>query len=257
MALLTVKDGGKTAELHIYDFIGEDFFGDGISARNVVRELNAAGPLERIEVRINSPGGVVADGNAIYNALVRHQARVVVNIDGHALSAASVIAMAGDDILMAENAMMMIHEAWGVTRGPAADHEASATVLRKLSEAAANVYAKRSGLGREELLKLMADETWFTADEAKDKGLCTEVVPAKSAPQACWDPKWSEFAHAAFRHTPDSVRKAPRAPARAPETKAESRAPQSSGRSALVPTALAKLAGERPRARLGDLVRKK
>jgi hypothetical protein len=124
-----------------------------------------------------------------------------------------------------------------------------------MSDAAGNVYAKRSGMDKAEVLALMAAETWLTADEAKEKGFATEVVAAKSAPQSCWDPRWSEFAQAAFRHTPDSVRKAPRAPVRAPETKADI-APQSSRRSALVPTALAKLAGERSRVRIGDLVRK-
>lgn len=256
MDILRTKDGGKTAELLVYDIIGADFFGEGLTARSVLEALNKVGNVETIEVRINSPGGNVSDGTAIYNALVRHSARVVVEIDGHALSAASLIAMAGDDIRMAENAMMMIHEAWGMTRGPARDHEATASSLRKMSDSAAVVYAKRSGLSKEDVLALMAAETWFTAEDAKEKGLATEVVGAKSAPQACWDPKWSEFAQAAFRHTPDSVRKAPRAQVQPPRAKAEHIAPQSSSRTALVPTALAKLAGERRGARLGDLVRK-
>src|ERR1700722_3843695 len=105
-----VATAPREVEMYIYDVIGEDWWtGGGITAVDVTKQLDDAGPLDKIIVRINSPGGDVFDGMAIYNALVRNSARVVVEIDCLAASAASFIAMAGEEINMAENAFMMIH----------------------------------------------------------------------------------------------------------------------------------------------------
>ena len=258
MSILRMKDGGKTAEILVYDLIGLTFFEDGITAKSVSDALADAGNVETIEVRINSPGGNIADGTAIYNALHRHKARVVVEIDGHALSAASLIAMAGDEIRMAENAMMMIHEAWGMTRGNAADHEQTARMLKKMSDGAASVYAARAGLDKDEVLQLMAAETWFTAEDALEKGLATSVVAAKTEAQSAWQSKWQPML-TAFQHAPEDMRKLKNAPPprREPPKKSNATpsAPQSSAMKALVPTALSKLASERASVRLGDLVR--
>src|SRR3990167_5198523 len=102
------------AEILIYEFIGEDFWsGRGMDAKRFSDELKALGDINKIIVRINSPGGDVFDGNTIYNILKAHKAQVEVRIDGIAASIASVIAMAGDKIIMPENAMMMIHNPWG------------------------------------------------------------------------------------------------------------------------------------------------
>lgn len=250
--IMRLKDGGKTAELLIYDIIGADMFGEGLTARRVREQLNVAGNLgdiETIEVRINSPGGNVSDGAAIYTALHQHPARIVVEIDGHALSAASLIAMAGDEIRMSANGVMMIHEAWGVSRGPAADHEAVAVQLRKLTDSAAATYAARSGQTKEAVLKLLEAETWMTGEEAKELGFATKVLPPKSGAQACWDPQWSELARM-YKHTPDQVRNAPGADS----SKRGGQPPRSDeARLASVPAALGKLASERPRVLLGHL----
>src|SRR5262245_44342296 len=100
----------RTAEVLLHDVIGEDLFG-GISSKNFAEQLNSFGALDEIRVRVNSPGGNVFDGNAIYNALKNNPARVVVEIEGVAASAASYIAMAGDEIVADENAYLVIHQA--------------------------------------------------------------------------------------------------------------------------------------------------
>jgi len=164
------------AELLIYEDIGGWW---GITAAELERELRRV-EVQEITVRINSYGGEAFEGIAIHNLLTRHDARVVVHVDGIAASAASIISMAGDEIHMAANAMMMIHEAWGMTQGPAEDHEKHAAMLRKLNRASGETYAGRTQREIEDVLKLMADETWMTAQDALAMGFATHVTPAKS-----------------------------------------------------------------------------
>src|SRR5512143_723318 len=99
-------------EILIYDLIGSDWYGDGSSAKGMADALKALGDIARLDIRINSPGGSAWDGIAIYNVLRRHPAAKTVYVDGVALSAASLVAMAGDRIIMPQNAMMMIHDPW-------------------------------------------------------------------------------------------------------------------------------------------------
>ena len=171
-----------SAEVLIYDYIGEDGLGGGVSAKGFAERLDALGPLNTITVRINSPGGSAWDGAAIYNALVRHPAKVNVEIDGIAASAASFIAMAGDKIRMAENATLMIHQASALVIGPANDMEKMATVLRKLDGQIASVYAKRTNRRPETWLKAMEEESWYTAEEAVEERLADEITPNKKRP---------------------------------------------------------------------------
>jgi len=203
MDILTLSNGGKSGELLIYEDIGENWWtGGGVSAVLVHKLLKDAGDkLEELTVRINSPGGVVTDGSAIYNALNRHKARVIVEIDGIAASAASVIAMAGDEIRIAKNALIMIHEASGGTWGDAADHEKTAGVLRRMSNAAIDIYAARTTTPRETLVEWVRDETWLSADEAIAAGFATHVIAAKEPPKGAWNPK----AVLKYKHVPQSL----------------------------------------------------
>ncbi|MFD1627659.1 head maturation protease, ClpP-related [Azospirillum griseum] len=174
-----VADGA--AEILIYDEIGAW----GITANQFVQDLRGLGAVSRIDVRINSPGGEVFDGLAIYNALSKHAAEIVVTIDGIAASIASVIAMAGKDIIMPENAMMMIHDPSGGVWGTAADMRRIADALDKGKQAIISAY-RRCGLADESLSQLMTDETWFSATDALEKGFCTKVEkPVKMS--ACFD----------------------------------------------------------------------
>lgn len=167
---------GEEVEILLYDEIG--FW--GIQARDFVRELKAV-TASTINLRINSPGGEVFDGHAIYNALRAHPARIVTHVDGIAASIASEIALAGDEILMAENAFLMIHDPWVLTIGNAADHRKSAEVLDKIGQSILDVYTKRSSLDEDEVRALMAEETWLTAEEAVASGFADSIEGGSDA----------------------------------------------------------------------------
>jgi ATP-dependent Clp protease protease subunit len=157
------KDGGQDAALHIYDQL---YPWDAKYVLAALREVKA----KTLNVNISSPGGDVFAGVAIYNALVRHSARVIVNVDGVAASIASVIAMAGDEIRMGEGAHMMIHDPHVFTAGTASELRETAKVLDKIAGSLAGIYAERTGKTEREVLELMAKTTWLTADEAIDEG---------------------------------------------------------------------------------------
>lgn len=170
----------KTAEVYIYDVIGMDFWtGGGVTAKGFAERLDELGPLDTITVRINSPGGDVFDGTAIYNALVRNPAHVVVEIDGLAASAASYIAMAGDEIRIAENGTMMIHQAQGGCMGDCEDMLKTAEILQKLDGTIADIYARRTNRKSETWARMMAEESWFNAEEAVKHRLADSIVPNK------------------------------------------------------------------------------
>ncbi|MFE1205648.1 head maturation protease, ClpP-related [Streptomyces sp. NPDC058762] len=161
------------AEVMLYDEVGgwlgataDEFINDlrGITASNIL-------------LRVNSPGGQVYEGIAIANALRSHPASVTVQVDGIAASIASVIAMAGDRVRMMPNAMIMVHDASGLTVGNAADHRDTAELLDKISGNIADAYAARAGGTRDEWRQVMVAETWYTAEEAVAAGLADEVVP--------------------------------------------------------------------------------
>lgn len=146
----------------------------GTTAADFVAQLNAV-DAQKINVHINSEGGEVFDGIAIHTALATHKAHVTTYIDGLAASAASFIAMAGDLIVMARNATMMIHDASGMTWGNEADHLAQAGLLGKLSDNIADMYAMQAGGTVEAWRGLMRAETWYTGTEALAAGLIDEV----------------------------------------------------------------------------------
>jgi ATP-dependent Clp endopeptidase proteolytic subunit ClpP len=168
----------KAAEIVIYDEIGAF----GIPAKAFLDELKALGPVAELTLRINSPGGSVFDGVAIYNALKRHQARVTVWVDGIAASIASMIAMAGDEVVMPENAMLVLHDPSGLVAGTAADMRATADALDKMAAGMVAAYRDKSGAGDAEIEALMAAETWLSAEEAVELGLADRVeAPVRMA----------------------------------------------------------------------------
>jgi ATP-dependent Clp endopeptidase proteolytic subunit ClpP len=202
-------------ELEIYGDIGENWWGEGLTGKYVASWLKAyANDAAEVTVRINSPGGWVSEGIAIHNILASHKARVKVLIDGFALSAASVIAMAGDEIQMMPGSIYMIHNASGGCRGTAEDMEVVASALRKMSDSIADIYAQRTGKTKEECAALMQAETWFTTSEALAAGLCDSVLPGKrraSEIKGATDKKtqrasakWLET----YKNMPDEVRQA-------------------------------------------------
>ena len=176
----------KTADIWIYQDIGMGWF-DGFSAKQFADEIKKLGKLDILNVYINSPGGDVFDGVAIYNILKRNRAKVIVEIDALAASIASLIAMAGDEIRMAENALMMIHNPWGMVIGDVNDFKKAIDDLDKVKESSLlPAYVSQTGMDEKEIGKLMDDETWMNAAEAKEKGFIDEISNEKQI-AACID----------------------------------------------------------------------
>ena len=165
--------GSNEAEVCIYSEIGGPY---GVTAKEVRDELAKYKGLSTIRVRIHSPGGDVLDGLAIYNTLKNHKARVIVHIDGAAISMASIIAMAGDEIEAAKNSWMMIHNPWTVAAGDAADMRHTADLLEKMQNQIGGIYEERTGQPKDKILALLNAETWLTADEAADLGFVDRVT---------------------------------------------------------------------------------
>jgi ATP-dependent Clp protease protease subunit len=177
----------KTAELIIYGDIGFE-----VTARGVSDELKRAGKVDELHVRVNSFGGDAFDGVAIYQRLAEHSARVVVHVDGIAASAASVIAMAGDEILIARAGFMMIHDAWVGAVGNAMELRQAADRAEALSAQMAGIYERRSKQDMATIRAWMAEERTFASDEAIAAGLATRSVEAERM-AAKYDPERHHF----------------------------------------------------------------
>lgn len=169
----------KEATIYVYGNIGDRWDENGVIAADFVREISAL-EVDRIVLRINSYGGSVPDGLAIFNALQRHAATVDVFIDGIAMSCASYIAMAGNTVTMAENAQLMIHAPWSYVFGNSADLRESADILDRYAKSLAVAYSAKSGKTVEDCLALLTDgkDHWFSAQEAQDEGFVDTVGDA-------------------------------------------------------------------------------
>ncbi|WP_376959665.1 head maturation protease, ClpP-related [Azospirillum sp. A26] len=178
---VAATEADTTADVYVYGDIGG--WWDGIQAEEFAKEIDALS-VDTINVRLNSPGGVVFDGVAIYQALARHKANIVIHIDGIAASIASVIAMAGDEIRIAEGAHVMIHKPWSFAIGDAEVMRKEADILDQLESGIVDIYAARTGQERKALVDWVAAETWFGAQAAKDAGFADTVVPAKGKKDA-------------------------------------------------------------------------
>lgn len=174
---------GEKAHLYIYDMI-DDWF--GVTASMVVEALLMAGDSD-VVVHINSPGGSVIEALAIYNNIRTHPQDVEVRIEGGALSAASFIALAGNRTLIEPAALMMLHDAWDLTAGNAADHRKAADLLDQASDTMADIYARKAGGTAGEWRDVLKAERWYKAQEALDAGLVDEVLSDETAgAQAKW-----------------------------------------------------------------------
>jgi ATP-dependent Clp endopeptidase proteolytic subunit ClpP len=171
-AISKTDGNNSSAEISIYDEIG--FF--GINAKDFITDLKSVGDVETITLRIHSPGGEILDGYAIFNALMRHPARIETHIDGLCASMATVIAMAGDEISMAENALFMIHNPWGGTFGEAEEMRKMADLLDTMKSQILSAYEAKTGKSREELSAMMDEETWLTANEAAEHGFIDTIT---------------------------------------------------------------------------------
>lgn len=164
--------------ISILDVIGEDYWtGNGVTSKRVAAALRAIGDQD-VFVDLNSPGGDFFEGVAIYNALRAHPRKVTVRILGLAASAASVIAMAGDDIQIGKAGFLMVHNAWVIAVGNRHDLMDAAKTMKPFDDAMATVYSDRAGVKKSKAAEWMDNETWFNGEQAVDAGLADNFLPA-------------------------------------------------------------------------------
>lgn len=190
----------QNGELVLYGFVGDNYWDEGFTAQDVLAALAEVGRDTDITVRINSAGGYVYDGVAIYNALMGHKGKVTVVVDAFAGSAASVIAMAGEDRIMRTGSMLMIHDPASVTYGNADDHEAAVGFLNKLGDLMAEIYAERTGDDPDTIRADMRKEVWLTGDEAVERGFATETEKIKAV-------AFSAFDYRIYANAPDRLKR--------------------------------------------------
>lgn len=165
--------------ISVYDVIGSDFFGEGVTAKRISAALRSIGEDKDVVVAINSPGGDFFEGAAIYNLLAQHKGHVTVKVVGMAASAASVIAMAGDTIEVSKVGFFMVHNAWACVCGNRNDLEKAGDTLGKLDASMRELYVSRTGLDAKVVSKMMDSETWLGADEAIEQGFADAVIEVK------------------------------------------------------------------------------
>ena len=171
-----LTEGGDSAELVLYGTISDaTWWGDEITPQQFKDDLDALGDIKSLTVRINSYGGDVFAAHAIHNILTAHPARVTVRIDGIAASAATLVMLAGEEIVMPQNAMIMVHNPWTIALGDARELRKAAEVLDKVRDSMLAAYQDRTGIERGELIGLLNSETWMTAQEAVEKGFADTV----------------------------------------------------------------------------------
>ena len=178
-AKAAAEDAPASAEIHIFGDIGESWWDETVTAKQFVKDI-AAIEADEITVRINSYGGSVTDGIAIYNAIKRHSANITISIEAAAYSIASLIAMAGDTVEMADNALLMIHSPWGYTGGNSVELREFADMLDKYSQSMASSYVSKSGQTHDQILALLTDgkDHWYSAEEAKAAGFIDNITGA-------------------------------------------------------------------------------
>lgn len=200
------KAAGKRGEIYIYEDIGEGWFG-GISAKSFSEAMRDLGKVSALDIYINSYGGSVFDGIAIYNQIKRFDGEKVVHIDGIAASIASVIAMAGDEIVIAANGTVMIHDPWGMSVGTADEMRKCADSLDLTRDTILDTYLARTKGDRKKISDWMAAESWMNADQAVERGFADKKVDEKrvaaSASKVCDK----------FKNMPADLKRAARAPA--------------------------------------------
>ncbi|ROR60509.1 UNVERIFIED_ORG: ATP-dependent protease ClpP protease subunit [Providencia alcalifaciens] len=173
----SIRAASSDNTISVLDVIGEDYWGEGVTAKRISGALRAIGNND-VVVNINSPGGDMFEGLAIYNLLRAHSGKVTVNILGIAASAASIIAMAGDEIHMGRGAFLMIHNCWSIGVGNRHDFAKLATDLEPFDKSMADIYVARSGQSESVVSKMMDDETYIASSDAIAKGFADGLLAA-------------------------------------------------------------------------------
>ena len=165
-----INNSADVTDVYLFNDIGTF----GVSAQSFVEEIKEYEDKE-LAIHINSLGGEVFDGMAIYSIIQRRKAKTTVYIEGIAASIASVIALAADEVIMSENSLLMIHNAWGGSSGDASEMRKQADVLDKISNEIAEIYVKKTNLPYDEIIRMMSEETWLTAEEAVALGFVDSI----------------------------------------------------------------------------------
>ncbi len=182
--MFKISNQGERAEVYLYGTIGDDFWGDGNSAKEFASQLNELSP-KPLDIRIDSGGGDVYEAFAICSAIQRYEGETTAYVDGIAASAAIYIAVVCDKVIMNDYAWLMAHNAWCYTCGNANELAQVIERLNQIDATIRDIIAKRSGMTAEEVSDYMEQETWFSAEDAVEKGLCQEVVETEERMAAC------------------------------------------------------------------------
>jgi ATP-dependent Clp protease, protease subunit len=170
------KDGGAI-EILLYEQIGADFWsGEGTTAKAFAEDLKKAGAVSKIHLKVNSPGGNVFDGLAIYNTLLSHKASVTAQVDGLAASIASVIICAASEISMGENSMLMVHNPYTSVNGDSNEMRKMADTMDKVKASMITAYRRHTKMSAEDVGALLDAETWMTAEEARTNGFAEKIL---------------------------------------------------------------------------------
>ena len=178
MSLKIENKAKDRADVWIYGDIGESWSGDSVTAKDLSDELKKLAGVKEITLRLNSPGGNVFDGLAMYNSLKKFPAKIITEIDGMALSIASIVALAGDEVRMAGNAVYMIHNPWTMAAGDAVEMRKIADQLDLVRDSLAGTYVAKTKeqSSLEQISDWMNAETWFNADEALKAGFVDQIT---------------------------------------------------------------------------------
>ncbi|UYW32506.1 head maturation protease, ClpP-related [Methylorubrum extorquens] len=198
---MTVLVNGS--EIVLSGTVGDLYWDECFTASDVILALAQVGRGQDVIIRLNSGGGIATEGAAIHSAIAAHGGRKTIVIEGIAASAASVIAMAGDDVVMSPGALMMVHDPSGFTFGTVDDHEKQITALTALATAMAGIYAEKTGKGVDEVRADMRAEIWMTPEEAVSGGYADRVLTRASGADP--EPQPTAFDYRLFEHPPERL----------------------------------------------------
>lgn len=208
------ESSGNEATIYLYDVIVSDDSWGGVSALTFAKALNAI-DAEKVHLRLDSPGGDVFASVSMAQAMREHKAEITVHVDGYAASAATQLLMAADKSVISKGGMVMIHKAWTYAFGNSDDFNSTANLLNKIDGQIAESYTAKTGIAADEIMQMMADETWMTETEAVDKGFVDAIAepnPDKGKKNAS---KWDL---SAYEKPPETPTEPAEAPTETPET---------------------------------------
>lgn len=183
MAVKAAKNG-DSADLELFGVVGEGWSDDGITARRVKRELRDIGAVDTLRIKLSSVGGYVDEGVEIYQMLADHPAHTICTVGAQAVSCGSLIAVGCDEVIFHASSLWLAHNPWALTIGDYVALEKRAADLKVMAGVFADAYVARTGKSKDEIQALMNEDRYMDAEEAKEWGFCSTILPAKKKPAA-------------------------------------------------------------------------